>query len=101
MSISPACTCTHVVLFVGTMNNVVVGGREEERQDRMTSDVVDAEPVAGRASLVVDVQERGELRAIGKGDAPKVERAVSVLGNHLDNWCRFVFVGNTGCFTSG
>ena len=83
------------------MNDVVVGGREKERQDRMTSDVVDAEPVAGRASLVVDVQERGELRAIGKGDAPKVERAVSVFGNHLDNRCRFVFVRNARCFTSG
>ncbi len=93
-------TCSHVVLFVSTMNDVVMRGSEEERQNRMTSDVIDAEPVAGCASLVVDVKERGELRAIGKGDAPKVERAVGMFRNHHDDRGRFVFVWNAGTFSS-
>ncbi len=67
----------------------------------MTSNIVNTEPVARGASLVVDVQERGELRAIGEGDAPKVKRAVGVLRNHLDNGSWFVFVRNTGIFTGG
>lgn len=62
----------------------MVGGGEEEGQQRVASQVVEVEAVAAVPRLVRDAEHRGEGGVFGKADGPLVEGAVGVRGDHED-----------------
>ena len=45
---------------------------------------IGAESMPARARDMCHAEHRGELRILGEGDLPLVERAISVLGEHED-----------------
>ena len=73
-------------------DQVVVRRGEEEREDGVAAHLVDAEPVAGDAGRVADVEQLREPRLLGEHDVPQVEGAVVVFRDEADRGRRPVLL---------